>query len=82
MYPIKSVSCGATAVVSAVLTMCRFINTKAYSDLDTKLADGRVIHCHKIVLCECPKTDYFRTLCGPDSHFAVSTGAVGPWHST
>lgn len=43
---------------------------KRFSDLTVKLANGVAINVHKIVLCR--KNEYFNSLCGPDSRFAVS----------
>lgn len=45
-------------------------NQPAYSDLTIKLGDGTEVKVHKIILCQ--SNDYFRKLCGPDSHFVVS----------
>jgi hypothetical protein len=41
-----------------------------YSDLTIKLSDGTEVKVHKVIVCQA--NEYFRKLCGPDSHFAVS----------
>jgi hypothetical protein len=42
-----------------------------YSDLTVRLSDGTEIKVHKVIVCRA--NDYFRKLCGPESHFAVSS---------
>jgi hypothetical protein len=41
-----------------------------YSDLTIKLSNGTEIWVHKLIVYR--QNEYFRKLCGPDSHFAVS----------
>jgi len=41
-----------------------------FSDLTVRLSDGTEIKVQKIIVCRA--NEYFRKLCGPDSHFAVS----------
>lgn len=43
---------------------------KKFSDLTIQLANGVAISVHKIVLCR--KNEYFNSMCGPESRFAVS----------
>lgn len=45
-------------------------NDPTYSDLTIRLGDGSEVGAHKIVLCIA--NEYFRKLCAPGSHFAVS----------
>lgn len=40
-----------------------------YSDLKIKLSNGNEIKVHKAIVCRA--NEYFRKLCGPESHFAV-----------
>jgi hypothetical protein len=42
-----------------------------HSDLTVKLSDGAEIKVHKIIVCRA--NEYFRKLCGTESHFAVSS---------
>lgn len=42
----------------------------AYSDLTIKLSHGAEVKVHEIIVCQA--NEYFRKLCGPESHFAVS----------
>lgn len=43
---------------------------KRFSDFSIQLANGVTINVHKIVLCR--KNEYFNSMCGPESRFAVS----------
>lgn len=42
-----------------------------FSDLTVRLSDGTEIKVQKIIVCRA--NEYFRKLCGPGSHFAVSS---------
>jgi hypothetical protein len=44
-------------------------DSEKYSDLKIRLSSGKLISVHKIVVCR--NIEYFDSLCGPDSHFAV-----------
>lgn len=55
-----------------------WFNEPEFSDLTIKL-DGREICVHKIIVCA--RNDYFRKLCGPGSHFAVSLTIKTSWPS-
>lgn len=47
-----------------------WFNEGTYSDLTIKLSDGTDVKVHKIIVCRV--NEYFRKLCGSESHFAVS----------
>ena len=47
-------------------------NQPEYSDVMVRFSD-RTVYCHKLILCT--NSDYFKKLCGPGSHFAVSYAA-------
>ena len=49
-----------------MLTCDRLFNIPEFSDVTIK-AGAREIRCHKIILCN--KSDYFKSMCGPDSKF-------------
>lgn len=46
-------------------------DSEKYSDLKIRLSSGKLISVHKIVVCR--NIEYFDSLCGPDSRFAVIT---------
>jgi hypothetical protein len=45
-------------------------NSERYSDLKIRLSSGKLISVHKIIVCR--NIEYFDSLCGPESRFAVS----------
>jgi hypothetical protein len=55
-------------------------DSEKYSDLKIRLSSGKLISVHKIVVCR--NIEYFDSLCGPDSHFAVSIALeLSPKHA-
>jgi hypothetical protein len=46
-------------------------DSERYSDLKVRLSSGKLISVHKIIVCR--NIEYFDSLCGPESRFAVST---------
>ncbi|KAL9533272.1 hypothetical protein SMMN14_02215 [Sphaerulina musiva] len=55
------------------LSTLALYNEPEYSDVTIQFS-GRTVHCHKLVLCT--KSDYFKKLCGPGSHFAEGNTKV------
>jgi hypothetical protein len=61
----------ASTTSLSAMDVGEWFNKGDYSDLTIKLSNGSEVKVHKIIVCQ--QNEYFRKLCGPNSHFAVSS---------